>query len=511
MKKLILLFLLIFLFGTSVYSQTIWFNQTSGTTINLYSIFFIDSSTGFIVGDSSKILKTTNGGLNWITQYAGSFTYSKLNSVYFLDNNTGFIAGGTNEENFGSLILKTTNGGENWNRVFSNSSSNLKGIFFINANSGYAVGSNQPGSYKYIFKSINNGNSWSQQLYLANFEYFNSVYFTNINNGYVVGNFGKIYKTTNGGINWSGNTLPEYNLSSVQFINDTVGYISSSGGKIFKTLNSGNNWTSINVLGISDELNSLYFTSMNEGYAVGTGSTIVNTTDGGINWESQLSPSIENLKSVYFADGNTGYAVGDRGTIIKTTNGGGGILEPSIKLYPKILLEGIYNPFLNILSRKDTVTVYLRDAAVPYILRDSSKQVLDTLSYSNLFTFNNSLSSTYYIVAKHFNSIETWSKAGGKLLINNGTNYYYDFTSSKSQAYGNNLKLIGLKYTMYSGDVNRDGFINLTDLVEIYNNSVEFVTGYYLTNDLNADSVIDLTDITICYNNSINFIQIVKP
>jgi len=505
MKKIILLFLLI---SNSVISQTTWFSQTSGLTKNFNAVFFINQTTGFIAGDSGTVLKTTNGGLNWFSQYAGSnVNNTKFNSLFFLDENTGYISGSNNPAN-GGKISKTTNGGINWNSDITTFYS-LNTVFFTSATTGYSAG------YSTIYKSINGGNSWSSIYNNVNF-FLNDIYFTDLNTGYAVGyangSSGIILKTTNSGLNWNIiDPLSAYRFNSIQFTNDSVGFIATDGGKILKTNNYGNNWITLSVLGTSDNFLSLFFTSEDNGFAVGIGSTIVGTTNGGSNWDSQLSSSIQPLTSVYFADGNTGYAVGNGGTIIKTTNGGGGILEPSIKLYPKILLEGIYNPFLNILSRKDTVTVYLRDAAVPYILRDSSKQVLDTLSYSNLFTFNNSLSSTYYIVAKHFNSIETWSKAGGKLLINNGTNYYYDFTSSKSQAYGNNLKLIGLKYAMYSGDVNRDGFINLTDLVEIYNNSVEFVTGYYLTNDLNADSVIDLTDITICYNNSINFIQIVKP
>ena len=115
------------------------------------------------------------------------------------------------------------------------------------------------------------------------------------------------------------------------------------------------------------------------------------------------------------------------------------------------------------------------------------------------------------MVINHFNSIETWSKDGGELLLSDETNYNYDFTTAITQAYGNNLKLKGSKYCLYSGDINQDGFIDLFDVVRIYNDSKNFSTKNYLQTDLNGDSNVDLVDITICYNNSLNFVQIIKP
>lgn len=39
-----------------------WVIQNSGTKKNLNSVFFTDVNTGYAVGDSGIILKTTNGG-----------------------------------------------------------------------------------------------------------------------------------------------------------------------------------------------------------------------------------------------------------------------------------------------------------------------------------------------------------------------------------------------------------------------------------------------------------------
>ena len=59
------------------------------------------------------------------------------------------------------------------------------------------------------------------------------------------------------------------------------------------------------------------------------------------------------------------------------------------------------------------------------------------------------------------NSIEAWSKLPGHIII------YNKIASllGADKAFGNNLLLKGNKYCLYSGDVNQDGFINLTDVI----------------------------------------------
>jgi len=184
---------------------------------------------------------------------------------------------------------------------------------------------------------------------------------------------------------------------------------------------------------------------------------------------------------------------------------------PFIRIKLKISIEGMYSPLYNQLARQDTVCFYLRSLSPPFGLIDSAKSVIDSLSFLGFFNFINASSGTYYIVVKHFNCIETWSKAGGENLIINGTIYNYDFTTTSSQAYGNNLKLKGSKYCLYSGDVNQDGYITLFDVILIYNDASNFVLGRNLATDLTGDNIIDLTDVTLGYNNSASFISKITP
>ncbi len=183
----------------------------------------------------------------------------------------------------------------------------------------------------------------------------------------------------------------------------------------------------------------------------------------------------------------------------------------SININLKVLMEGMYNPVTNSLARKDSVTVYLRDALPPYSLRDSAKAQIDTLSFTGTFSFTNARSSQYYLVVNYFNCIDTWSKSGGESLIANGSVTGYDFTNASSQAFGNNLTLKGSRYCIYSGDVDKNGVVDITDMGIIDNGAFNLLIGIRIPTDLNGDDIVDITDLSIGDNNSYNFVSIIRP
>lgn len=174
-----------------------------------------------------------------------------------------------------------------------------------------------------------------------------------------------------------------------------------------------------------------------------------------------------------------------------------------------LIPEGLFVNDSIKLSRKDTVTIYLRKTFSPFEVVDFSKAIIDTNTFTGNFRFANANSGTYYIVIDHRNSIETWSKSGGEVFTA-GSTMNYNFTSAASQAYGNNMASIGLKYCIYSGDITRDGFIDIDDIALIDNDVYNFVFGNSVT-DLNGDEFVDLFDLSIADNNAFNYRTVVKP
>lgn len=134
---------------------------------------------------------------------------------------------------------------------------------------------------------------------------------------------------------------------------------------------------------------------------------------------------------------------------------------------------------------------------------------MDTVSLVTKFVFKYASSGTYYIQLQHRNALETWSKTGGEPFTSAADNFY-DFTTSAAQAFGNNTIQVGSRFTFYSGDVNKDGVIDVDDLIATYNDGSNFLTGYVRT-DVNGDFVTDVTDLVVVYNNSVNFIFVIRP
>ena len=182
-------------------------------------------------------------------------------------------------------------------------------------------------------------------------------------------------------------------------------------------------------------------------------------------------------------------------------------LSPSspYQMHLTALVEGFFD---GTTMASDTVTVELRSSSSPFNLVETKKINLDALGYGTT-TLSLVLDAvSYYIVVKHRNSIETWSSTP-QTFVNGILNY--DFTSDQSKAYGNNLVIKGVKWCIYSGDVNQDGLVDLTDVNLIVNDANLYTTGSYLNTDLNADSWADLSDILIAVNNSLIYVSKQTP
>lgn len=155
----------------------------------------------------------------------------------------------------------------------------------------------------------------------------------------------------------------------------------------------------------------------------------------------------------------------------------------------------------------DTISVVIRQVTSPYNVVDSVVG-LGGAGIKQVFNLNNLVDGVpYYIVVRHRNSIETWSKSGGEMFTG-VTNY--DYTSAATQAFGNNMVNVGGKWSFYTGDVNQDGIVDGADALLIDNATAVFQSGYVVT-DLNCDEIVDGSDAAFEDNNAFNFINVIRP
>ena len=311
---------MVFALSYSSYCQQGWYPINTGVSSHFHDIQFTSQNTGYIVGWSSIILKTTNTGNNWI-QLSQGFT-GDYQTVYFLNDNTGWVIGGA------GVIIKTTDGGLSWVSQYSGTSSILYSINFIDENNGFMVGSGG-----YMRKTTNSGGSWITQS-LGTTAALTSLKFVDYNTGFIVGDGGRIYKTTNSGLSWfalqSGVTN---NIGKAFFLNPNTGWIPGTNGIILKTTNGGTNWSINNSPSINWNM-ACYFVDANTGWVAGENGVIIKSTDGGITWSSQITGTTNNFRSNYFLNSNTGFSVGFNSTLLKTTNGGIGPLSTPVLVSP---------------------------------------------------------------------------------------------------------------------------------------------------------------------------------
>ena len=181
-------------------------------------------------------------------------------------------------------------------------------------------------------------------------------------------------------------------------------------------------------------------------------------------------------------------------------------------IYISLIPEGYYNGSSKHLNMKDTVKAYLHFNATPYDVIDSAVSVIDSVSFTGSFKFYNAPTGNYYIVIKHRNTIETWSRSGGEQFVS-GTVMNYDFTSSSAQAYGSNIIQVDtspVRFAIYSGDINQDGTIDASDLSETDNDAFNSASGYVRT-DVTGDNYVDAGDVSIVDNNAYNSVSAVVP
>jgi len=194
---------------------------------------FVNDSTGFAISNSGRIIKTTNGGKNWVQ--LNSPTTLSLKAVQFLDDKTGFIIGG--DKNNG-IFLKTFDGGQNWVAQVLNTVQSPTAICFLNEQTGYITG------FNLLIRTEDGGQNW-HSIKNDTFMIYTDIKFKDLNEGIIPLKNGSFLKTINSGNSWESikcNTNENFNM--VSFTTYKTFFWSSSK---LVTLNSENEENIINI------------------------------------------------------------------------------------------------------------------------------------------------------------------------------------------------------------------------------------------------------------------------
>ncbi|MFI5211240.1 MAG: T9SS type A sorting domain-containing protein [Ignavibacteria bacterium] len=251
-------FLFLIIYSSLTFSQ--WTEINTGFNAYLRSVSAIDDNNVWVCGGIPPIiLRTSNGGLNWINA-TGSGIHSSVavTTIFALDNQivlvSGYTGNGFNRGFDSAYVFKTINGGSSWSNVFSQDGGFVNGIWMKNSNEGIFIG--DP----------------------------------------VVNNYFTIQKTSNGGLNWySGGSIlgtsgEAGQINSLAVFGDNVWFGSNTNAKLYYSSNFGNSWNIQNPPGFVGGVTSIYFANSSTGMCGGYGSLAI-TTNGGVNWNAVTFPS----------------------------------------------------------------------------------------------------------------------------------------------------------------------------------------------------------------------------
>ncbi len=286
MKTALTLLVLVLLTSASVAQ---WSEQTSGVTTTLYSVSVIDNNNVWICGAGGKVLRTTNGGINWQLTTSPNAALDLYN-IWGIDATTAVVTGSSST----TYVYKTENGGANWTQVFSQTGgfiNAINGLSLVNPNSIFMTG-DPVGNRWSLWNSTDGGSTWdSTGMHIpqtgSETGYNNSIY---IHRGSVAE--ARIWFGTNNtriytiiySLGYDSQPTPgQANSLAVIFADSLIGFAGGSTGLLY-TSNSGTIWSDLPGIPGSGSINGFSFTDNIGELFLSRGTSIYQTTNGGINW-----------------------------------------------------------------------------------------------------------------------------------------------------------------------------------------------------------------------------------
>lgn len=286
---------------------------------NINDIFFINENIGFVCAANGKVYKTINQGANWT---ATNLSSTSINKILFINNTDAFIVGNNGK------LFKTNDQGTSWSSVPISATYNLNDIK-LHDNQLYIVGGDNR-----IYKSSNLGQTWADQRLINTYPYFSLNSIGILNGNMIVGGESNIYKSTDT-TNWSFLVPGVYpsELKSISFADDNQGVIVGSGSTgfysvIYRTTNGGYNWTNQAATFTLNAFKGVQLKENGKGIIIGNGSYSL-TSNFGQTWSSFNTTNPATYPSAFWVKNNGDILLGTASPYVSPPNGIHFISPPS--------------------------------------------------------------------------------------------------------------------------------------------------------------------------------------
>ncbi len=324
-----------------------------------FDVAITGPKSAYVVGYRGKMIHTDDAGFSW--SHVDLPTDRSLFSIGFADDGrNGWMVGEA------GLILKTSDGGKTWTEQHAElwldkecadpeerkfrteddpcSSGYLFALSVVDENTAHAIGD------KSLYtRTTDGGKTWHTQtitiegqdidpdLALA-FEdpVLYDIEFLDAKTGFIVGEFGKIYRTDDGGDNWreqQASVMDESVLDildlptffDVEFSDRNNGIVAGLDGRIAVTTDGGNDWNFV-ANNVSDYIDPFYSVAVKpngDRWVVGASGQVSFAPAGKPFVKGDLGSAVNNwLRRMRFYDDKVGWVVGGFGLIMYTDDGG---------------------------------------------------------------------------------------------------------------------------------------------------------------------------------------------
>ena len=254
-------------------------------------------------------------------------------------------------------------------------------------------------------------------------------------------------------------------IAGLDMVNSNVGYIhmNPSGNPIYKTTDGGANWTAVTIpfTGMIRAIKAIDENTVYIGTSAGT-NRIAKTTNGGTSWTQIALPATVDVNSMDFKDANIGYVTGNLTSVVCRTSDGGNTwafqnvhLSTLVKVHVSaddmVFVSGIYTSIL-----RSTVNV------IPVEMSAFTANVNGNSVQLNWTTATEKNNMGFEIERCLSNGEGDWAKVG--FVEGHGTT-----TQSSSYSFADNNVLTGI-YSYRLKQIDFDGsyaYHNLNEEIEI--------------------------------------------
>ncbi|HEX5111554.1 MAG TPA: YCF48-related protein [Saprospiraceae bacterium] len=298
-----------------------------------YSVATSDDEIFWLGNDLSTIALSDDAGDTWV-ESAGP-TRSIIQDMHFLSRTVGFAVGNK------GAILRTVDGGTNWVDL---SKGDIKGYLAIH---GLAANDLWIGTNQRVLHSTDMGENWTEKLLIAGGN-FNDVLELTPTRILAVSSAGLIYRTTDGGANWDTVFTINGQLRSISKIDNQRLMATGYNGVILRSEDLGDTWHSVTIPEAGNQYEQAFFLG-NDGWLVTSSfkHQMWHTTNAGDSWDTITLPIDRFWDGVFFITPDTGIVVGhntSEGRAYMTFNGGENWQAGYVVPFQLTGVAGVNNP-----------------------------------------------------------------------------------------------------------------------------------------------------------------------